>query len=172
MRTLILDPPPAELEALLESRRRRGADHHDEVWEGVLHMTPAPSGPHADVESQLHAVLRPLAGQAGLTMSGPFNLGETDQDFRVPDAGLHRSRPRATWHPTAALVVEVLSPGDESWQKLPFYAAHGVDELLIVDLAQRAVHWWVLEQGEYVQVRRSRLVALGPAELAGQIDWP
>jgi hypothetical protein len=35
MRTLLPDPPPAELQPLLERRRRSGADRFDEVWEGV-----------------------------------------------------------------------------------------------------------------------------------------
>ena len=38
MRTLLPDPPPAELQALLERRERLGQDHKDEVWEGVLHV--------------------------------------------------------------------------------------------------------------------------------------
>ena len=29
------------------------------------------------------------------------------------------------------LVIEIVSPGDDTWKKLPFYAAHDVDELLI-----------------------------------------
>ncbi len=37
------------------------------------------------------------------------------------------------WFATAALVVEIVSPGDKTWEKLPFYAAHSVDESLIVD---------------------------------------
>ena len=28
-------------------------------------------------------------------------------------------RPRGVWHSTAALVVEIVSPGDESWKKSP-----------------------------------------------------
>jgi len=40
---------------------------------------------------------------------------------------------------TAAAVVEILSPDDESWQKLPFYAEHHVDEVLFVDPAQRTI---------------------------------
>ena len=42
---------------------------------------------------------------------------------------------------TAALVVEIVSPDDHTWEKLEFYAAHSVDELLIVDPAERRVHW-------------------------------
>ncbi|MGZ6623848.1 MAG: hypothetical protein ACXVHD_30075, partial [Solirubrobacteraceae bacterium] len=75
MRTLVRDPLPPELEALLERRRRLGQDLFDEVWEGVLHMNPAPSGSHGDLESQLHVLLSPLAKVAGLRMRGQFNLG-------------------------------------------------------------------------------------------------
>jgi hypothetical protein len=56
-------------------------------------------------------------------------------------------------------------------QKLPFYASHDVDEVLIVDSGARTVHWLALTDGEYRPVERSALVALGPSQLAKQIDW-
>jgi Uma2 family endonuclease len=74
--------------------------------------------------------------------------------------------------PTAALVLEIVSPGDETWEKLGFYAAHGVEELLIVDPRQKTVSWMGLEAGEYKHLKRSRLIDLGAAKLAEQIDWP
>ncbi len=115
-------------------------------------------GPHADV--------------AGLGLIGEFNLGEPD-DYRVPDGGLHRPGPDELWNTTAALVIEILLPGDKSWGKLPFYAEHQVDELVIVDPAERAVRWLSLEiGGDYRAVDRSRLLDLGLSELASQIDWP
>jgi len=171
MATLVLDPQ--ELQALDERRRRSGLNRLDEVWGGVLHMVLAPSGEHADVAQQLAVALDGPARVAGLfpTM-GEFNLGGSEADFRVPDGGLHRSRPHGTWFPTAALVVEIVSPGDETWAKLPFYAAHGVDELLIVDISERAVHWLALSDGEYRDIERSSLIDLGSRELAAQIDWP
>ncbi len=173
MPTLVLDPPPQALEALLEHRRRSGLDRFDEVWEGVLHMVPAPLGEHADISQQLAEVLGPLARAAGLTATiAEFNLGAADDDFRVPDGGIHRTRPRGVWHTTAALVVEIVSPGDESWQKLPFYAAHQVDEVLILDPVDHAVHWLALADGKYREVQRSDLIDLGPSELAERIDWP
>jgi Uma2 family endonuclease len=76
------------------------------------------------------------------------------------------------WHATAALVVEILSPDDETRQKLPFFAAHHVDEVLIVDPAERAVTWLGLREGEYQPIERSGLIELGPGELAAQLDWP
>jgi len=173
MRTLISDPPPPEFEELLERRRRWGANRHDEVWEGVLHMAPAAHGRHHRVQQQLAVILDAPARAAGLVPAiGDFNLGEP-VDYRMPDGGLHRPGPDELYYPTAAVVVEILSPGDESWEKLPFYAAHQVDELLIVDPAERAVHWLALdEQGDYRPVERSGLIELGSAELAERIGWP
>ncbi len=172
METLVLGPPPAELAALLERRRQAGADRFDEVWDGVYHMVPGPSHAHARLEVRLHLLLEPLTRDAGLELTGQFNLGESEQDFRVPDGGMHRPGAGEIWHTTAALVIEIISPGDKSWQKLPFYAKHDVDEVLIVDPGERTVTWLALREGEYRAVGRSGLVALGPAALADQIDWP
>jgi Uma2 family endonuclease len=173
MRAVVLDPPTAGLEPVLERRRRSGLDRLDEVWEGVLHMVPAPSGRHARIAQQLAELLGPPARDAGLVPAmGEFNLGESDEDFRVPDGGLHRTLTDAVWHPTAALVVEIVSPGDESWEKLPFYAAHDVDEVLIVDPAKRSVDWLGLKDGEYRPLERSGLLELGAGELSERIDWP
>jgi Uma2 family endonuclease len=174
MRTVVLDPPSAGLEELLERRRRSGLDRLDEVWEGVLHMIPAPSFEHANLTQQLAVMLDAPARSAGLVPAmGEFNLGDSERDFRVPDGGVHRPGAAGVWLPTAALVVEIISPGDESWEKLPFYAAHHVDEVLIVDPHKQTVDWLALsEHGAYEPVQRSALIDLGPGELAERIDWP
>jgi Uma2 family endonuclease len=172
MPTLILDPPPHQLEELLEQRRQMGADRHDEVWEGVYHMVPGPGGPHSFVAHQLAVLLDSPARTAGLHVSQEFNLGLGIDDFRVPDLGLHRGLYSGTWTATAAIVVEILSPADEAWQKLPFYAERGVDELLFVDPGERSVAWLALKDGEYQAIERSAVIDLGASELARQIDWP
>jgi len=173
MRTLILEPSSAGIAEVLERRRAAGLDRLDEVWEGVLHMVPAPSLAHADIAQQLAEILGALARRAGLlpTMH-EFNLGESEQNYRVPDGGLHRGRPSGTWNSTAALVVEIVSSGDESWDKLPFYAAHRVDEILIVEPSERTVHWLELGVDAYRAVDRSGLIDLGVDELVALIDWP
>lgn len=135
-------------------------------------MVPAPNHAHASIEWQLAALLRPVARAAGLEATGQCNLGEDEHDFRVPDGALHRPGASGTWHPTAALVVEIVSPGDETWEKLPFYAAHHVDEMLIVDPRERSVSWLELTEGEYRPIERSGLVELRAQELAEQLDWP
>jgi hypothetical protein len=68
--------------------------------------------------------------------------------------------------------VEIISPGDRTPEKLPFYAAHQVDEVLIVNPLERTVRWLGLSGGEYRPLEHSGLIELGPGELAGQIDWP
>lgn len=70
------------------------------------------------------------------------------------------------------MVIEIVSPDDETWEKLPFYAAHRVDEVLIVDPQERTVSWLGLAGEEYRPVERSGLVDLGAADLAKQLDWP
>jgi Uma2 family endonuclease len=172
MATLVLDPHPVEIDALLERRRRLGLDHRDEMWEGVLHMNPAPHGRHHRIGQQLAEQLGPPATTAGLVPAiGIFNLG-VPEDYRVPDGAIHRPGPDQMYYETAALVVEIVSPSDESWEKLAFYAAHDVDELLIVDPEKRSVSWLGLAGGEYRPIERSSLIDLGPSGLAEQIDWP
>jgi Uma2 family endonuclease len=173
MATVVLDPYAYELDALKERRRISELDRLDEVWDGVLHMVPAPNDKHADLAQQMAEILGAPARAAGLfpTMH-EFNLGDSIENFRVPDGGLHSARSWGTWEHTAPLVVEIVSPNDETWLKLPHYAAHEVDEVLILDPEERAVHWLGLNGGEYQPIERSALIDLGPAELADKIDWP
>jgi hypothetical protein len=172
MRTLVLDPPPPQLEALLEQRRRTGTDKHDEVWEGVYHMIPGPGIAHALAAQQLAVLLDAPARAHGLVVSTEFNLGSNKDNYRVPDLGVHRNPQLAVWVPTAAITVEVLSPDDDTWKKLPFYAQHEVDELLIVDPAERSVTWLALREGEYRPVEHSQVLDLSASALVEQIDWP
>ncbi len=173
MRTVVLGPKPAELEAMIERRRTSGADLHDEVWQGEHHVAPAPAPhpAHAYLDQQLAEVLGPLARDAGLVSTGPFNLGRPD-DYRVPDRAVHRHLPIEIWVPTAAVVVEILSPDDETWNKLDFYAAHHVDELLIVGAADRTVAWLALTDNGYASVDVSGLLGMSVEALSDQIDWP
>lgn len=136
-------------------------------------MNPAPSGWHLDIQQQLAELLAPLARAVGLFAGiGIFNLGDSAGDYRVPDGGIFSQRPLMTWHHTAALAIEIVSPGDESRGKLDFYAQHGVDELLIIDAGARSVEWLGLDVSAYRPIERSGLIDFGPAELAERLDWP
>jgi hypothetical protein len=69
-------------------------------------------------------------------------------------------------------VVDIVSPGDETWEKLSFYANHDVDELLIIDPQKRSVEWLAVKHGDYQPVQSSGLIDLGAAELQHRLDWP
>lgn len=173
MPTFVRDPPPVEVVKLIEHRRALGQDLFDEVWEGVLHMNPAPSYEHQRLSQRLAVILDPLASAAGLeAVVGGVNNGDPG-DYRIPDGSLHRPGSGGTYLPSAELVVEIVSADDDTWKKLAFYATHYVDELLIVDPEKRRIDWLGLEPvGEYASTERSPLIGLGSDELATRVDWP
>lgn len=139
-------------QALLDERRRKGLDKSDEMWHGELHMVPPPSADHQAVGVELFLILGPLAKQLGLDPwydpTGLFRPG-TDNDWRVPDQMYaHPScRSKRGVEGAAALVVEILSPPDETYEKLDWYASVGVGEVLVVDPATKRVELYANRDG-------------------------
>ena len=167
----MLGPRPPELESLIERRHALGIDIFDEVWEGSYHVAPAPSAAHAYLDDVVAVLVHPYARAADLVGTGPFNLGQPN-DYRVPDRGYHRGRPTGTWVPTAAIVVEIVSPDDETYDKFGFYADHGVEELFVVDADSRVLKMWRLTPDGYAETAHSALLAVTAADLAAAISWP
>ena len=165
-RVLVTSTPS---EALLAERRRLGLDTHDEIWAGEHHMmTPGPSGPHALVAADL---LRALRTPAEHRVATETNIGQPD-DFRIPDLSVLSPPFDRTFFDTASLVVEVASPGDDSWKKFDFYAAHDVDEVVIADPETSTLHWFRLVDGRYEPTDRSEVLAVSAADVHAEIDWP
>jgi Uma2 family endonuclease len=139
LRVLFVDAPPE----LLEERRRLGLDVRDELWDGVVHVVPQPESDHQGFGGQFLAALMPLAKARELFFTyevAVYRPGEENQNYRVPDLVLarpERKQRRGIAGPPE-LVVELLSPHDESREKLPFYAALGCGEVLLIDRAARA----------------------------------
>jgi Uma2 family endonuclease len=137
MRAVLLEVP----EEMLADRRRRGADVRDEMWEGVLHMVPQPGTLHMGFSRDLLFALGPLIKQRGLEVFYETSLFGRQDDYRIPDltvvAPAHVSKRGIEGK--AALVIEILSPGDESRDKLPWYARMGVEEAWLVEPHSRAV---------------------------------
>jgi Uma2 family endonuclease len=153
MRAVMVDVP----RSFLEARRKAGLDRWDEVWEGELHMVPPPHGGHGRLNDQLGIFfglhweelgLGRTYVETGVKRPGapPFSeLGEdVPSDYRTPDRSFllppRYDRVVGGWivgGPDVALEVE--SPGDETRKKLPFYAAVGVRELIIIGRESRQV---------------------------------
>ncbi|WP_300011194.1 Uma2 family endonuclease [Pseudonocardia sp.] len=171
MTAVFLHDPPEVLQEWLERRRALGQDGFDEVWEGVYHVAPMAHGRQGRTEHALVLALHGRARSAGLVGSGPVTIGRPD-DYRVPDAVYLRTRETELWNPTAAIVVEILSPNDESRRKFDFYFRAGVEEMLLVDPLERTVEWYVRGADAFVPAERSALLGVTAAGLAAEIEWP
>ena len=153
MRVVMVDAPPD----LIAERHRLGLDKSDEVWEGEYHMVPPASSAHGDMQSGLVEVLRPVARSAGLELvaeRGVFDPAVPGfTSFRVPDlvAATRDHISDRGVEGRAALVIEVRSPGDETFQKLPFYERVGVEELLVADRDTRALWHRIREADRLVE---------------------
>ncbi len=157
MKAVIPDVP----EYLLEERKRTGADRWDEMWEGVLHMAPAPNKRHNRLQVQLHNCLdehwaRPLGNQVDLTIN-VASIGGWPNNYRIPDLVLltpdRFSIDRNEYYNGApTVVVEIRSPGDETWDKMDFYAKLGVPEVWVIDRDTRLPQLFQLVDGEYEEL--------------------
>src|SRR5919109_4942712 len=132
----------------LAARRAKGLDRFDEMWEGVLHMTPAPSVEHQRVVREVVEFLSPLMkrrerGQIALQVN-VFNEAFPGEDYRIPDLvfvahGREHVLAKDGVRGGPDVVIEVRSPHDETYDKLPFYAALGVREAVVIDSITRRV---------------------------------
>jgi Uma2 family endonuclease len=129
--------------SMIEDRRARGIDHHDEVWEGVYVISPLANNEHQRLTTLLAAIFVEVIDRAGFGESfAGVNL--TDQqdnwqrNFRCPDVVAflngNPAQNRGThWFGGPDFAIEIVSPYDRSREKLDFYAQIGTRELLIVD---------------------------------------
>jgi Uma2 family endonuclease len=150
---------PVAIPELLRFRARTGADRFDEMWEGVLHMTPSPSFQH-----QMHAsrilnffveVWCPRTGGAAVMQINVSAPERWDQDYRIPDVAVmqpDRLPQGEAMFVQPNVVFEVRSPGDETYEKLAFYAAVGVEAVVVVDRDTKATQVFALSSGTFVLV--------------------
>ena len=150
----------------LADRRSKGLDRWDEMWDGVLHMTAAPSLEHQRIVYHLIMFVgRHLAATHRGILRSSVNVfrGEHDRaDYRIPDltfvaagrehilqeAGVRGGGPDA--------VIEVRSPEDETCEKLPFYAAIGVREVIVADRDSKRPDIYRLTGSQYVLLQPDR----------------
>jgi Uma2 family endonuclease len=140
-------------EAFLEERSQLGLDKKDELWDGVLHMVPPAFSQHGLLAADLIAALAPIARRRQLRILIEAGVFENAHDYRVPDCSLAKPEQISERGlDSAELVIEVLSPNDESRNKFSFYAKVGVREVWLIDPAARATEIYSLVDGAYVPV--------------------
>ncbi len=166
MTTLIIDPYWEE--KVLEARRANGADRYDEVWDGVYIMSPMANNEHQRIGSRLVAIYDfVLDWDDAADVCGGVNLTDRETDwkknYRCPDvavflAGTKARNRRTHWVGGPDMAVEIVSPGDRTREKLPFYEKIGTRELLLVDREP-----WQLE---LYRLRGKKLKLAGTCTLA------
>ena len=165
-------------ELVLEQRRRLDIDRQDERWEGEWHFVNPPKLWHPRLNTDMSFALAPRAQASGLVVycesAGIFADAE---DWRVPDQVYARPDQGMEEGLTGAeLVVEIRSPDDESYAKLPFYATRGITEAMIVHRDRRFELYRLDDAGAYQPVDDGTSTVLGVtfSTVEGpklRIDW-
>jgi Uma2 family endonuclease len=151
MKAVMSEVPPD----ILAWRKRTGADRWDEMWEGVLHMPPMPNREHQDLEGAMETYLRVHWARVyhQINLASP---GGWPNNYRIPDLLLLSPERFGIDHNeyfegAPDVVVEIRSPGDESYDKLAFYAELGVPEVWIVNRDSKEPEIYVLQDRHYAR---------------------
>lgn len=150
---------------LIARRRELGHDRYDEVWDGVYVMPPMPNIDHQTVVGKLTRICGAVVGRSGVTLPGA-NVSELDAEwehnYRVPDVVVTLPGSRAISRGThyqggPDFLVEIRSPGDDTPEKLPYYAALGVREVLVVHRDTRVPTLYRLTRKRLTPVKLTNL---------------
>lgn len=121
-------------------------------------MPPPPNLEHQDLAVGLVSWLRTSWAMAqGNRVYMEVNLaspGGWPDDYRIPDLVLltpDRFEIERNEYLAGApsVVIEIRSPGDETVEKMPFYAGLGIPELWIIDRDTKAPELYLLREGRY-----------------------
>jgi Uma2 family endonuclease len=151
----VMSEVPADI---LAWRKRTGADRWDEVWEGVRHMPPMPNREHHDLAWAMETYLRwrwarPRKAKVyhNVNVASP---GGWPHDYRIPALILVSPERFGIDHDeyfegAPDVVVEIRSPGDETYEKLECYAHLGVLEVWVIDRDRKGSKIYILQAGRY-----------------------
>jgi Uma2 family endonuclease len=162
MRGILLEVGPE----VLAQRKLRGLYRCDEMWEGVLHMGSSPGVAHQRTLAELSVFLHPLVKESkrGTLQLGinVFSERSREEDYRIPDLTFVAAGRESILKPDGIrgggpdAVVEIRSPGDESYDKLPFFAALEVREVVIIDRDSKRPEVFRLAGSQYLAVAPDR----------------
>lgn len=167
MAIMVLEPDMEE--RLLAERRACDGEQYDEVWEGVYIMTPLPNNEHQELVFEIASVLGETVGRAGFGRVFPgVNLSDRGdgwrQNYREPDVAVFLRDGKAInrgthWQGAADFLVEIISPGERTHDKIPFYGRIGVVELMVIDRDPWTIELYRQQDGQMAKVGQSTLNA-------------
>lgn len=168
----------AKLESrILRRRRLTGANRYDEVWDAVYLMSPLANDEHQMFVTDLSAVFTNVIKFTGL---GQVRAGVNVSDlargwrknYRIPDIAIKLNSGLARilknhWVGGPDFVVEVVSEGDRTRQKLDFYSAIKTREVLVIDSDSWSLELYRFRDGRLVPVGVSGIAS--PVTLASEV---
>ncbi len=160
---MVLDPYVEQ--QILAERQVCDGKQYDEVWEGLYVMTPLPNNEHQELVSEFTQVLVETVKRAGLGRVFPgVNLSDREEgwkeNFREPDVAVFLGDTKAIsygthWRGAADFLVEIISPGERTREKIPFYGSIGVVELLVIDREPWMLELYRQQNGKLSKVGQS-----------------
>jgi len=165
MVALITDP---QLEESLKAQRKAwGIDRFDEVWDGVYVMSPQPNVVHQRMVTRLVIILcEVISSPDGGDVFPGVNLSDRgegwEDNYRAPDVAVFlpgnlAEEFEAHYRGPADFLVEIVSPHDNTREKISFYSQIGVRELLIIDRYPWSLELYRHNGSELVLVAHSSL---------------
>ncbi|MFY1596346.1 Uma2 family endonuclease [Micromonospora sp. WMMD737] len=128
-----------------------------ELFDGSLHVTPAPTPRHQNISGELRAALRGPTREAGLRVLEAVNVRLRPGRIPIPDlvvtGPIDLDDP---WIEAAdvKLVCEIISPGNAATDKvlkMHYYAAAGIEWYLLVEQETLTVHVYRRQGAHYVE---------------------
>lgn len=169
MTTTVLIADPNLRNRLIAERRASGGDRYDEVWDGVYIMSPIAGDDHQRIVARFTFILESVIGIPGLgAVRAGVNVSDREDgwehNYRVPDVAVRLNDGTARilethWHGGPDFLIEILSAGDRARDKLDFYAAIGVREVLIVDRDPWSLELYGRREGRMIPLGVSRAEA-------------
>ena len=163
MQTVIRDDDVSQ--ELIAERRAQGLDRWDEVWDGVYVIMTQPTDEQQDLVAGLTSILYGHIQRSGRGKVRPgVNVSDRHrnwkENYRCPDVVVYLNTNPAEnhdtfWYGGPDLAIEIISPGDQTRDKLDFYSAVQTRELLIVDRDPWSLELHRLQAGELQLVGRS-----------------
>lgn len=172
----VIHDPDLE-QRLIAERQADGSDRFDEVWEGVYNMAPMPNDEQQQLVAEFTTILTIVVKwqRLGVVLPG-INVSNRRSDwqrnFRCPDVAVFlkhtKSENRGThWLGGPDLAIEIVSEGDRTFEKLPFYGEIGTRELLVVERDPWRLRLYRLEGTHLVLAGES--TAMDPRSLVSEV---
>ena len=166
MDMIVRDPA---LEArIIQDRRERKIDRHDEVWDGIYVVSPIIDIEHRDLvgtftTALFRAVPKSKLNKIYMGVNVSDRNDDWEQNYRCPDVvvflkGCLAEDRDTHYYGGPDFAVEIVNPHDRSREKFDFYAKVNTRELLIVDRYPWALELYRLNASQaYDMVGRSAL---------------